>query len=281
MSYDHVLLHGCEIVENSGVLIVPYPEFVPLNRIVYAEDVDYNDDDHNYVEEEHEADEAEQPSRKRKREGDHDKYITYDKANNRHNVSVCEDGKQQYVGYFPTQEEAVVARDAFLRGETVIKSDVKESAHGKHIYYHKASKKYKVQATKDGKRHYVGRFPTQEEAVVARDAYLKGETVIKPAVVKSNESAHGKGISYKKANNKYQVQVYKDGKTSNVGSFPTQEEAIVARDAFMKGETVINPSQRASGVERKRKHEELSSSSSSECDDNGNGSYNGEAGSNM
>ena len=58
MSYDHVLLHGCEIVENGGVLIVPYPEFVPLNRIVYADDVDYNNDDHNYVEEEHEADES-------------------------------------------------------------------------------------------------------------------------------------------------------------------------------------------------------------------------------
>ena len=67
MSYDHVLLHGCEIVENGGVLIVPYPEFVPLNRIVYADDADCNDDHHNYVEEQHEADESEvQLSRKRK-----------------------------------------------------------------------------------------------------------------------------------------------------------------------------------------------------------------------
>ena len=86
MSYDHVLLHGCEIVENGGVLIVPYPEFVPLNRIVYADDVDYNNDDHNYVEEEHEADEAEQPSRKRKREGDHDKCIYYNKVGTNYQV---------------------------------------------------------------------------------------------------------------------------------------------------------------------------------------------------
>ena len=105
--------------------------------------------------------------------GDHDKYITYDKANNRYNVSVCEDGKQQYVGSFPTQEEAVVARDAFMKGETVIKPDVRkerEGAHGKHIYYKKRDKKYQVQVYKDGKQQYVGSFPTQEEARVARDA---------------------------------------------------------------------------------------------------------------
>ena len=128
MSYDHVLLHGCEIVEAGGMLIVPYPEFVPLNTIVYAEDVDYSDDDHNYVEEEHVADEAEvQPSRKRKREGNHDKYISYHEANNKYNVNVYMDGQLHHVGLFPTMEEAVFARDAFLRGETVIKPAVKEN----------------------------------------------------------------------------------------------------------------------------------------------------------
>ena len=177
MSFDHILLHGCEIVEAGGMLIVPYPEFVPLNTIVYAEDVDNGDDDHNYVEKEHVADESEtKPTRKRKR---------------------------------------------------------KEGDHSKHIYYNKAYNKYKLQFTQDGKQHYVGSFPTQEEAVVARDAYLRGETVIKPAV---NESAHGKYITHIKASNKYKVQVYKDGKTSNVGTFPTQEEAVVARDAYLNSE---------------------------------------------
>jgi hypothetical protein len=239
MSYDHVLLHGCEIVENGGVLIVPYPEFVPLNRIVYADDVDYNNDDHNYVEEEHEADEAEQPSRKRKRECAHDKYITYHKANNKYKVQVTKDGKQRHIGNFPTQEEAVVARDAYLRGETVIKPAVvrkNSSAHGKYITYQKASNKYQVNVYKGKKLHRVGSFPTQEEAVVARDAYLRGETVIKPAM---KESAHGKHIYYNKRDNKYQVRVTKDEKLHYVGSFPTQEEAVVARDAFLRGETVI------------------------------------------
>ena len=102
MSFDHILLHGCEIVEAGGMLIVPYPEFVPLNTIVYAEDVDYSDDDHNYVEEEHVADEADvQPSRKRKREGDHDKYITYHKASNKYQVKATKDGKQQNVATSP------------------------------------------------------------------------------------------------------------------------------------------------------------------------------------
>jgi hypothetical protein len=83
--------------------------------------VDYSDDDHNYVEEEHVADESEvQPSRKRKREGDHDKGITYNKRDNKYLVRVTKDGKLHHVGSFPTQEEAVVARDAFMRGETVI-----------------------------------------------------------------------------------------------------------------------------------------------------------------
>ena len=150
MSFDHILLHGCEIVEAGGMLIVPYPEFVPLNTIVYAEDVDYSDDDHNYVEEEHVADEADvQPSRKRKRESDDDKYITYHKANNKYVVQVTKDGKRHYVASFPTQEEAVVARDAFMRGETVIKPAVvrKEGAHDKYISYHKASNKYNVRVT--------------------------------------------------------------------------------------------------------------------------------------
>ena len=140
MSFDHILLHGCEIVEAGGMLIVPYPEFVPLNTIVYAEDVDYSDDDHNYdyEEEEHVADESEvQPSRKRKRESDHDKYITYHKRDNKYLVQVRKDGKQQHVGSFPTQEEAVVARDAYLRGETVINPAERKGAHGKYISYHK------------------------------------------------------------------------------------------------------------------------------------------------
>jgi hypothetical protein len=45
-------------MESGGILIVPYPEFVPLNVVVYADNVEYSDDDHNYVEEEHEADES-------------------------------------------------------------------------------------------------------------------------------------------------------------------------------------------------------------------------------
>jgi hypothetical protein len=81
--------------------------------------VDCSDEDDD---EEHEADESEvQPSRKRKRgEGAHGKYISYHKASNKYCVQVRKDGEQQYVGSFPTQEEAVVARDAYKRGETDI-----------------------------------------------------------------------------------------------------------------------------------------------------------------
>ncbi len=110
------------------MLIVPYPEFVSTAR-VYGEDLNYSVNDHDYVKEEQaEADESEvQPSRKRKREGNHDKYISYHEANNKYNVNVYMDGQLHHVGLFPTMEEAVFARDAFLRGETVIKPAVKEN----------------------------------------------------------------------------------------------------------------------------------------------------------
>jgi hypothetical protein len=52
-----------------------------------------------------------QPTRKRKRESAHAKYISYNKVSKKYQVSVTKDGKLQTVGTFPTQEEAVVARD--------------------------------------------------------------------------------------------------------------------------------------------------------------------------
>ena len=110
MSFDHILLHGCEIVDTSGMLIVPYPLCVPPNRVVYAEDVGYADDD-DYEDEEYEANESEvQPTRKRKREGAHGKHISYIKASKKYVVQFTKNGKLHYVGSFPTQEEAVVAR---------------------------------------------------------------------------------------------------------------------------------------------------------------------------
>jgi hypothetical protein len=39
-------------------------------------------------------------------------------------VTVTKDGIQQYVGSFLTQEEALSARDTFMRGEEVIKRHV-------------------------------------------------------------------------------------------------------------------------------------------------------------
>jgi hypothetical protein len=42
-------------------------------------------------------------------------------------------------------------------------------------------------------------------------------------------------------NERFLVQVYKDRKLEHVGTFPTQEEAVIGRDAYLRGETVINP----------------------------------------
>ncbi|MBT4774365.1 MAG: hypothetical protein HON99_01465, partial [Crocinitomicaceae bacterium] len=50
MSSDHILLHGCEIADTSEMLIVPYPNFVPVNLVMHPEDVNDGDND---LEEEH------------------------------------------------------------------------------------------------------------------------------------------------------------------------------------------------------------------------------------
>ena len=123
----------------------------------------------------------------------------------------------------------------------------------KYIYYQKASNKYQVNVTKDKKLHRVGCFPTQEEAVLARDAFMRGKTVAKPvrAVAEVKEGPHGRCITYNKARNKYMVYVTKGKKQHYVGSFPTQEEAVVARDTFLRNETATSPTHCVSAPKRK------------------------------
>jgi len=166
------------------------------------------------------------------------KYIYYREASNKYMVKVAKSGVQYFLGLFLTQEEAEVVRDAFMRGETIIKPSVKESAHGKGIKYDKRNDMYEVRVkTEDKKQHYVGSFSTQVEAVAARDAYLIGEPVIKHVTSKSTTTWR---ISYNKRNCMYQVRVRKDGKLQYTDSFPTQEEAEVARDALKREEYGAN-----------------------------------------
>ena len=42
-------------------------------------------------------------------------------------------------------------------------------------------------------------------------------------------------------NGRFLVRPFWNGKHHDLGSFPTREEAVVARDAYMRGPTVINP----------------------------------------
>ena len=147
---------------------------------MHPEDVNDGDND---LEEEHQAESEVQPTLKRKRE----------------HVSTSVDTFQKYLDCMRKQKNIVMVDNNNDDDESIQNNDgdnetsgeeddnasevqssrkkKREGAHGKYIYYNKKSKKYNVKVTKDGKQHYVGSFPTQEEAVVARDAFLRGETV--------------------------------------------------------------------------------------------------------
>ena len=55
-----------------------------------------------------------------------------------------------------------------------------------------------------------------------------------------------KYISFHKTRNKWVVRITKDGKQFHVGTFATRKDATTARDSFLKGEIVINPSEKKS-----------------------------------
>ncbi len=197
------------------------------------------------------------------------KYITLNKITGSYKVGSWKNRMYRHIGTFSNHADAIAARDAFMKGDntntntststststnTTSVTRSNESTYGRYVYMDKPSGKFIVQFTKEAKLHRIGQFPTAEEAVAARDAYFRGETVINPHVTK--ESTYGKYIYHIKPSNKYEVRARQGGKLHYIGLFPTLDEAAAARDAFMKGETVIKPTQHASGMKRKRKQED-------------------------
>ena len=147
------------------------------------------------------------------------------------------DGNTHYIGKFPTVDAAKAAKEAFLRGDPVERpSQSKSGATG----VRPKGDKFQVDVMLKGKRTHLGRFPTLEAATAARAAFLRGEEVIKPEWDKPSCKSGVTGVYQRKE--KFEAQVKQGGKAHYIGTFPSLEAASAARDAFLRGETVINPS---------------------------------------
>lgn len=109
----------------------------------------------------------------------------------------------------------------------------------KGVRFHKASKKWKAEITKDYKNYHIGMFDTPEEAARAYDAKavelfgefaklnFPGEPLIKipKKIVRSDNTSGYRGVTWNKRRRKWDVRVYKDGKTFYSGYFDCKHEA--------------------------------------------------------
>lgn len=151
------------------------------------------------------------------------------------------DNVMHYLGKYNTIDQAREAKEAFLRGDPVNKPSLSKSgATG----VRDKGNKFQVEVMRKGIKHQLGRFPTLEAGIAARAAFLRGEEVVKPEWDKPNVGKSGVVGVYqrKERREKFEAQVKQNGKAHYIGTFPTLEEASEARDAFLRGEVVINPS---------------------------------------
>ena len=85
----------------------------------------------------------------------------------------------------------------------------------------------KKEAISDKKSIHVGTFPTLEEAIKQRDAFI---------IANYNGVAKGympRGISFFKRNNTYQAHLSIDGITFYIGTYKNMTEAIEARNKYI------------------------------------------------
>ncbi len=217
------------------------------------------------------------PILKSKGKGGASKYIgvCFDKSVNTKNkwkTQIRIDGKKYDIGAYDNEEEAAVdyARAVFkYKGErqmqTVIDlTDVPQqvpimsskkncSSAYEGVYLHKATNKWKVQISIDGRQHYIGYYDNEEEAAVdyaravfkyrPEDSQKQKRTVVDLTDVpqqvpimssKKNCSSAYEGVSFDKAKNKWRATIVIDGKATYIGGYQNEEEAAVdyARAVF-------------------------------------------------
>jgi hypothetical protein len=169
------------------------------------------------------------------------------------------DGKQHQLGYFEDEEEAARAYDRVARAHKGEKAQLnfptkKEQAAEKAkqqrwitcgeagskyrgVHWHKRNGKWRATIRYDGKVHHLGCFEDDEVAARAYDRAARAHQGEKaqlnfPAEGESGpaQSSKYRGVSWFKKNNKWQVQLYFDGKKHQLGYFEDEEDAARAYD---------------------------------------------------
>jgi hypothetical protein len=146
------------------------------------------------------------------------------------------DGKNNYLGRYDTIEEAASARDAFIRDVTDLPIQRRSKKNDLGVYKH--GKGWAVNVSLNRAKHYLGTYSTKESAIAAKESFHRGEDVLKPERTRLSKSGV---VGIHQANDKWKVQIRKNGIQHYLGAFPTFESAKDAREAFLRGEVVEKP----------------------------------------
>jgi hypothetical protein len=176
--------------------------------------------------------------------------------------------KQHFIGLFPTLEESSATVESYEIGEDVQKP-IKEKAlsnggergvleitkaegvagraKGKkkatqsgHRGVRKNGNRWEARGRKEGKQHYIGLFPTIEEASAAVESHEAGEDVQKPIKEKALSNSGERGVF--KDGNRWVSRGRRAGeKYRHIGQFSTIQQAKDARDAYESGQDVPRP----------------------------------------
>jgi hypothetical protein len=113
------------------------------------------------------------------------------------------------------------------------------------VYFNKAANKWVAQISFDGKPHHLGVYDNEEEAAIdyarAVSKYKGGKKVEpkfinltdvppqNPLLKSSSREGTSKyiGVHFNKAANKWQAQIYFDGKRHSIGCYDNEEEAAI------------------------------------------------------
>lgn len=192
-----------------------------------------------------------QPSREKNAEKTSEvKGVSWHKESKKWRAQLMDKGKRVYLGYHAEEEEAVAAVNAYVKDGTVPPRPARarcaeRTSEKKGVNWSKASQKWKALVTIKGTRKYLGYYESEEDAARAVSEYVKDGTLPTPparAGRPGTTSAH-RGVSYNKDRKKWVGQVWDPAKRkqTNIGSYPTEEDAAKAVAEFIQHGVVQNP----------------------------------------
>ena len=147
-------------------------------------------------------------------------------------------GKRVYLGFYEDEEEAARAVTEYLANGTVPPpARGARTSESRGVCFDKRSQKWKAQIQTKEKKMYLGYYTTEEAAAKAVTDYLEHGTVPPPARVSG--ASEFRGVSWLKANSKWQATVKVKGKQTYLGSYEKEEDAARAVNAYL--ETGIKP----------------------------------------